>query len=160
MSIEQDATGGEGPPVADQSDAYLLDADERRVLGGLIEERSEKRDMKVPLLGDIPLLGELFRNKSETIEKTELLIVLTPHVINNNGDSIRDARMEELSKEMIDKLSLDPPLLDQIRRGELDGLQGQIGPDGERIDTIGAPSAISPVASTICAGCALFSPAR
>jgi hypothetical protein len=69
--------------------------------------------------------------------------VLTPHVINNNGDSIRDARMEELSKEMIDKLSLDPPLLDQIRRGELDGLQGQIGPDGERIDTIGAPSATS-----------------
>lgn len=113
------------------------------VIGGLISDRYENIEKKVPLLGDIPLLGELFRNKSETIEKTELLIVLTPHVINNNGDSIRDARMEELSKEMIDKLSLDPPLLDQIRRGELDGLQGQIGPDGERIDTIGAPSATS-----------------
>ncbi|MHC4936585.1 MAG: YceH family protein [Planctomycetota bacterium] len=38
MSIEQEATGGEGPPVADQSDAYLLDADERRVIGVLIEK--------------------------------------------------------------------------------------------------------------------------
>jgi general secretion pathway protein D len=111
------------------------------VIGGLISDRYEEIEKKIPLLGDIPLIGAIFRNKSETIEKTELLIVLTPHVISNSGTIDRDRRAEELSREMLEKLSLDQELIEQIRRGELEGLQGETDEEGRRIDSIGAPTA-------------------
>jgi general secretion pathway protein D len=50
------------------------------VIGGLMEDRKIKTEDKVPLLGDIPLLGVLFRRTVEEKSKTELLIFLTPHV--------------------------------------------------------------------------------
>jgi general secretion pathway protein D len=51
------------------------------VIGGLIQEREEEITTKVPLLGDIPLLGWLFKYKSKEKTKTNLLIFLTPHVV-------------------------------------------------------------------------------
>ncbi|MGE5663870.1 MAG: type II secretion system protein GspD, partial [Deltaproteobacteria bacterium] len=51
------------------------------VLGGMMQETFSTLERKVPLLGDIPLLGYLFRFKSVTRNKTNLLIFLTPHVI-------------------------------------------------------------------------------
>jgi len=50
------------------------------VIGGLMEDRIIDAVRKVPLLGDIPLLGELFKHTSKDKIKTELLIFLTPHV--------------------------------------------------------------------------------
>ena len=50
------------------------------VIGGLMEDRLTKSVDKVPLLGDIPVLGLLFRRTIERKTKTELLIFLTPHV--------------------------------------------------------------------------------
>jgi len=40
---------------------------------------------KVPLLGDVPVLGNLFKNKSRLSNKTELLIFLTPKVVNDSA---------------------------------------------------------------------------
>lgn len=51
------------------------------VMGGLITSTKEKRQTKVPILGDIPLLGFAFRTMVDVEEKTELLIVLTPRII-------------------------------------------------------------------------------
>ena len=51
------------------------------VIGGLMEEREEENITKVPLLGDIPLLGWLFKNKSVQKKKTNLLVFLTPHIV-------------------------------------------------------------------------------
>ena len=110
------------------------------VIGGLISDRYEEIEKKIPILGDIPLIGAIFRNRSETIEKTELLIVLTPHVISNAAGEVKD-RAATMSREMIEKLSLDQALIDQIRRGELEGLQGETDEEGRRIDPIGAPTA-------------------
>ena len=50
------------------------------VIGGLMEDRIIEATRKVPFLGDIPLLGELFKSTNEDKTKTELLIFLTPHV--------------------------------------------------------------------------------
>lgn len=50
------------------------------VIGGLMEDRKTETINKVPILGDIPLLGMLFRRKEVTTTKTELLIFLTPNV--------------------------------------------------------------------------------
>jgi general secretion pathway protein D len=51
------------------------------VIGGLMQERTEENVTKVPLLGDIPVLGYLFKFKSVTKKKTNLLVFITPHVI-------------------------------------------------------------------------------
>ncbi len=53
------------------------------VLGGLIGTNIQKKNFKVPLLGDIPLLGRLFRSKSTSTQKTNLLIFITPRVIHS-----------------------------------------------------------------------------
>jgi general secretion pathway protein D len=53
------------------------------VLGGLIDESLDTSDLRVPCLGDIPLLGWAFRSKGQNREKTNLYIFLTPKVIKN-----------------------------------------------------------------------------
>jgi type IV pilus assembly protein PilQ len=50
------------------------------ILGGLIEEKEEENRSQVPLLGDIPLLGYLFRNSTTINTKKELIIYVTPHL--------------------------------------------------------------------------------
>jgi general secretion pathway protein D len=56
------------------------------VLGGLIDERVERSSTKIPLLGDLPLLGALFRSTRTSREKSNLLIVLTPYLIDDSLD--------------------------------------------------------------------------
>ena len=58
---------------------------ETLVLGGVIEDNVVTRKDKVPLLGDIPLLGRLFQSRSRTSEKKNLLIFVTPRLVKPNG---------------------------------------------------------------------------
>jgi MSHA biogenesis protein MshL len=51
------------------------------VLGGLMEDRMDKNTSEIPLLGRIPLFGNLFQNRDDTTTKTELVIFLRPVVI-------------------------------------------------------------------------------
>ena len=51
------------------------------VIGGIFEQTDREEITKVPFLGDIPYLGNLFKTKSKTSNKTELLIFLTPKVV-------------------------------------------------------------------------------
>ena len=55
------------------------------VIGGLSQEDVINTHTKVPLLGDIPLLGQAFRKDSKTQSKTELYIVVTPHIVHRAG---------------------------------------------------------------------------
>ncbi|NTV49028.1 MAG: type II secretion system secretin GspD [Geobacteraceae bacterium] len=56
------------------------------VIGGLIQDSEEDSVSKVPLLGDIPLLGWLFKTKSKIHKKTNLMILLTPHIVKDAAD--------------------------------------------------------------------------
>ncbi|MFQ5432384.1 MAG: type II secretion system protein GspD, partial [Nitrospinota bacterium] len=74
------------------------------IIGGLIKEDLQDTVNKVPILGDIPILGWLFKSKSKQRVKTNLLVFLTPHIINRAEDltSITEERkklMEKLQKE-------------------------------------------------------------
>ena len=51
------------------------------VIGGLTEDSDLKSNSRVPVLGDIPLAGELFKLRRDTRSKTELYIVVTPHIV-------------------------------------------------------------------------------
>jgi hypothetical protein len=57
------------------------------VLGGLIAKSTTRINRRVPVLADIPILGELFRYDFDRGEKDELLIIMTPHVIENEEDA-------------------------------------------------------------------------
>jgi general secretion pathway protein D len=56
------------------------------VLGGLIKDSVSKTVNKVPLLGDIPILGYLFKTTTDTVTKQNLLIILTPYIIREPSD--------------------------------------------------------------------------
>jgi general secretion pathway protein D len=56
------------------------------VIGGLIEDRITTTVKKLPVLGDIPLIGYLFRNQNKIKTKTNLVIVITPHIIKDSSD--------------------------------------------------------------------------
>ncbi len=56
------------------------------VIGGLIDDRATVTTHKVPLLGDIPVLGNLFRNRTTEKAKTNLLVFITPYIIRERRD--------------------------------------------------------------------------
>jgi len=51
------------------------------VIGGIYQETENEGEIKVPFLGDIPFLGNLFKQRSRESNRTELLIFLTPKII-------------------------------------------------------------------------------
>ena len=59
------------------------------MLGGLIKENVQKIDDKVPFLGDLPLIGRLFRSKVTSRSKQNLLIFVTARLIGPDGNPIR-----------------------------------------------------------------------
>jgi MSHA biogenesis protein MshL len=70
------------------------------VLGGLMEDRMDKSTSEIPLLGRIPLLGNLFQNRDDTTTKTELVIFLRPVVIKSASV---DADFSEFRKNLPDQ---------------------------------------------------------
>jgi len=56
------------------------------IIGGLIQDNEQETINKIPFLGDIPLLGWLFKSKSKTRNKTNLMILLTPHIVKDAAD--------------------------------------------------------------------------
>ncbi len=78
------------------------------VIGGLIRDNLISVDRKVPFLGDIPLLGWLFHFKSDRVEKTNLMIFLTPHIILNEEElaEIKDRKSKETDRFMSEHMPL------------------------------------------------------
>jgi type II secretory pathway component GspD/PulD (secretin) len=64
------------------------------VLSGLVKEDTNKIIRKIPLLGDIPLLGRLFRDQSDTREKTEIVIYIVPYLSRDNEAEDQEASLK------------------------------------------------------------------
>lgn len=73
------------------------------VIGGLVRDRESISEAKTPILGDIPLLGLLFRQQNKSSEKVNLVLILTPYIIRGPDDfqKIYERKMEE-RKEFVD----------------------------------------------------------
>lgn len=106
------------------------------VIGGLVREEQRNKLTKIPILGDIPVLGALFRSSDKTTQKSNLLLVLTPHIVRDPSDLRRifERKMQE-RQEFLDRYFVfddttqwQPPvdyahsvgLLEQIRQTQLD----------------------------------------
>ncbi|MFW5988563.1 MAG: type II secretion system protein GspD, partial [bacterium] len=76
-----------------------LNDGETFAIGGLIQEDEQKSMSKVPLLGDIPLLGELFKSRSDDNSRTELLIFVTPRIIKHGEEYAADEHLIESGLE-------------------------------------------------------------
>ena len=73
------------------------------VIGGLMQSQKLSSENKVPILGDIPLLGMLFRHKVTNNGKTELLIFMTPHIINQPSELAAYSETEKARTQMVPK---------------------------------------------------------
>lgn len=77
-------TAANGVPIIDKNEIttqVLVDDGETVVLGGVFKQTKSNRVDKVPVLGDIPYLGSLFRRKASKDEKSELMVFITPRVV-------------------------------------------------------------------------------
>jgi len=74
------------------------------VLGGMMQETFTNTVSQIPILGDIPLLGNLFRFKSVSRKKTNLLIMLTPRIIRDPGEMLE--RSEEQQRKMTESFDV------------------------------------------------------
>jgi len=83
------ASSNNTPPISKRSVKTELVAQSGQtvMIGGLISRNQTKNDVKVPILGDIPLLGHLFASTSTTDNDSELIILITPHIIKSASDA-------------------------------------------------------------------------
>ncbi len=113
LDIQQEVSSI-SPPVQGTSDivtnkrsiktSVMVDDGKMVVLGGLIEDKVTESVSKVPLLGDIPLLGSLFRSKNSSKAKTNLMVFIHPKILrddaisaqytNGKYDYIREKQLE------------------------------------------------------------------
>lgn len=68
------------------STTVVVHNEETVVIGGIIGQDTSYGEFKVPLLGDIPLLGWLFKSRGDTQNKTNLFIFITPHIVENPAE--------------------------------------------------------------------------
>ncbi|MBK8251644.1 MAG: type II secretion system secretin GspD [Polyangiaceae bacterium] len=146
------------------ADTTLIVRDQQTVvIGGLVRDSTIERQTKIPVLGDLPVLGALFRQSIKTVQKTNLLLVLTPYIVRNQDDlrAIFERKMQE-RQEFIDRYLVfsdsrdwEPPrdfsrangLVEDIRQSMLDEddkarLIEESKPKGPRTHTPGEPIAL------------------
>jgi type IV pilus assembly protein PilQ len=87
VSITNDSQSGtaiDGTPIIDKQELetnVIVNNGDTVVLGGVFKYSTGKNENKIPLLGDVPVIGHLFKNSAELEEKRELLIFITPKVL-------------------------------------------------------------------------------
>lgn len=92
----------------------ILNSGESVIIGGLIENKNEQTNEKVPVLGDIPVVGNIFKNESNINRKNNLVVIVTPYLVPKSKDltyirdkltrlkNIEDLYLEESLKEFVD----------------------------------------------------------
>jgi type II secretory pathway component GspD/PulD (secretin) len=101
------------------------------VIGGLMEDRNTEHVDKVPILGDIPWLGALFRRTTKDKIKTELLIFITPHVA-KVPDDLKGMSANEQENSKVIRGAVEPGAFDDHMKGMKAGAAPQPAEGEER----------------------------
>jgi pilus assembly protein CpaC len=115
------------------------------VLSGLVQRENSTNIDKVPFLGDVPVLGALFRSKKFQNKETELVIFVTPTVVDSRSPGVVD-RIQKTSDRLQERLGALPNLTDPLQPGSNPG----------RLDLMPAPPTSTP--SDIGASKSSFAP--
>ena len=114
LEITQEVSEAQANDVSDISSPIILNrtvsteiasADGQTILiGGLIKENNSETVTKVPFFGNIPIFGYLFKTTSKGFDRTELVIMLTPHIIRNTEqiDEMKEAIFESFEHIEVD----------------------------------------------------------
>ncbi len=126
-TILEDVIGGQvGLPTTTKrevSTTSIVKNGETVIIGGLIKDKTNKTVTKIPLLGDIPILGNLFKHTKEDKDKISLVIMITPYIVKRSAD------LGHL-KEALGKLDLvEKNLADQIDNKLKSGKPIEINPE-------------------------------
>jgi len=100
--VSESSLGAAGSPTFDTRDAEttaVVQDGESLVIGGIIDETKSRGRTGIPYLMDIPVLGRFFGKTEDKLDRTELVILITPHVIRNveEARSVTDEFKEKLS---------------------------------------------------------------
>ncbi len=76
-------TAFNAPITDDNAISVYIDVEDGQqiVVGGIIRQKQKEVENKLPILGDIPLIGRLFKDTETTVENTEIVIIITPHIV-------------------------------------------------------------------------------
>jgi len=69
------------------------------VIGGLFRNKMTTKKTQVPVLGDIPIVGGLFRGNADKVERQEVMVLLTPHIVDEPEQTEGEARAEDISRK-------------------------------------------------------------
>jgi type IV pilus assembly protein PilQ len=69
------------------------------VIGGMFKDNSQSARNQVPILGDIPIIGALFRSKTDQLQRQEVIILLTPHILKDDAAYSKASEQEEKEAE-------------------------------------------------------------
>ena len=99
------STGVSAPVIAKRAaDTVVVTPDRQTVIiGGLMENKATTSDSKIPVLGDIPILGNLFKRRAQEKVKTELIIFLTPQIVQEPSLTARLSESESRNQELAPK---------------------------------------------------------
>jgi type IV pilus secretin PilQ/predicted competence protein len=83
-SVDQSTSGASGLLINKQAIKTNLFLEDKVtvVIGGIVQQNKSKLNSKVPGLGDLPLFGSLFKNSDKRNDQTELMVFITPHIVN------------------------------------------------------------------------------
>jgi general secretion pathway protein D len=99
--VESATLNADGPTTSKRSASttVVIKDHETMVIGGLIRDNVTTAERKVPFLGDIPILGWLFKYRNTKVEKTNLMIFITPYIIKNEQDAAEITRRQSATQE-------------------------------------------------------------
>lgn len=110
---------GTGLPTTTKRDvktSAIVNSGESVIIGGLIKNKSSKSEQKVPLLGDIPVVGNIFKSTSDLEDQINLVIILTPYIVEKSSD-LAKLREKLTDLEMIQS-RYKTSLIEQIKKNE------------------------------------------
>jgi general secretion pathway protein D len=108
-----------GPTITKRSTktSVVVKDNQTVVIGGLMQDNYEDTVTKVPLLGDIPVLGQLFQTKSVNRQKTNLIVFLDPHIIKEPDQLADITKAKEREFEIAEQRYVEGELLVKFREG-------------------------------------------